>query len=121
MKMTRLKNGDMGMDFSCAPALTGIMLGIKAGECADPTDFLEALGMDAAQAQASDVEMCVCDTSLCNTASKKSLRNLPWKSLDFEHCYLIFSFDWLVRFIFTSHLSFLFGQIDRQIQINWIN
>merc|ERR1712226_203235 len=72
MKMTGLKNGDMGMGFGCAPALTAVMLGIKAGECADPTEVLEALGMGAAQAQASDMEMCVCDTSLCNTASKKA-------------------------------------------------
>merc|ERR1712130_333986 len=57
MKMTGLKNGDMGMGFGCAP---------------DPTEVLEALGMGAAQAQASDMEMCVCDTSLCNTASKKA-------------------------------------------------
>jgi len=62
----------MGMGFGCAPALTAVMLGIKAGECADPTEVLEALGMGAAQAQASDMEMCVCDTSLCNTASKKA-------------------------------------------------
>jgi len=76
MKMTALISGYKSpmMRFDCAPALTATMLGIKDGGCADPTDVMEDMGMDmgAAQNQMSDMEMCFCDTSLCNTASKKA-------------------------------------------------
>jgi len=65
------------MRFDCAPAQAATMLGIKDGGCADPQDVIEDIlgGQSNAgmgMGQTSDMEMCLCDTSLCNTASKKA-------------------------------------------------
>merc|ERR1719158_224395 len=95
------------MVFRCMkPDATVQQLGIENGGCADPSS---GAGSPPAGHQMPDMKICLCDTDLCNTASKKasptttatttntgskkSLRNLPWLLLPLEHCYLIFSFD----------------------------
>merc|ERR1712233_62612 len=81
MKMTGLVSGynETKMRFGCAKPAAALLLGIKDGGCADPKEVIEDLsasqpnaGMGAALDQMSNMEVCLCDTPLCNTASKKS-------------------------------------------------
>jgi len=90
MKQTSLLNWRDEMHemktFGCAHPKDGPaeQLGIEDGGCADPKEVLKNLlatqpnaggpgGIGAALLdQMSDMEMCLCDTSLCNAASKKA-------------------------------------------------
>jgi len=77
MKMTGLVNSQEMKTFDCIqPNANAQQLGIEDGGCADPKEFMEDLGVGSMGAaflgQMSDMEMCLCDTPLCNTASKKA-------------------------------------------------
>merc|ERR1712226_1329967 len=78
MKQTGLLNSEAMKIFGCVqPDAIAQQLGIENGGCADPKEILmnAGSGVDTGGLpvdQMSDMEICLCDTPLCNTASKKA-------------------------------------------------